>query len=436
MRAQTPSAPEVRAELARAGGGIIAVHDNTGTLARATFDELNDPEDGLVMVQVRSGTRRLVTFAADLQTALGVDQELTGFGRPGEGSWELATVTVLAENIGHVVVLDPWLLTPTLLGELIERLQATGAVLWLVGRATFSDAHRQVVDRWTTTLIDADAFRAAWADRPKGPRPASRTSSQGTDDFPVHVADVDFPMFRAACRDHLTAEEFTAVDTHFITCAATAREWFLTHLGPETLANEEALAARLHEQWHQSPTTAHFIVAIRAFQVAAFSIDWQLQVDLPQLVGTARVSPHVAARSPQVWARLRGYASPHRGAVCALTAAGIDLADQPALTVESITGRGRHVITPDGRRVAVEDGAAPYLYAQKLARLIQGAPGDAPLLINDTGAALRERALADILTTARIELGLNLVGLRAERRQPTGDRWLTRWGLSIQELRR
>jgi hypothetical protein len=35
---------------------------------------------------------------------------------------------------------------------------------------------------------------------------------------------------------------------------------------------------------------------------------------------------------------------------------------------------------------------------------------------------------------ARLELGLNLTGLRSERRSPTGDRWYTRWGISIQEL--
>ena len=46
----------------------------------------------------------------------------------------MATVAALAENIGHILVLDPWLLTHTLLSELIERLQATGAVLWLVRR--------------------------------------------------------------------------------------------------------------------------------------------------------------------------------------------------------------------------------------------------------------------------------------------------------------
>lgn len=58
-----------RESLVRASGGIIAVHDDTGTLARTRFDTFHDLGAGLVTIQVRPETRLLVWVAADLQSA-------------------------------------------------------------------------------------------------------------------------------------------------------------------------------------------------------------------------------------------------------------------------------------------------------------------------------------------------------------------------------
>lgn len=429
----------VREALIRRSGGIIAVDDPVGELADVSVAGFDDVHAGLVSLLIRPGLRRVVNVAADFQTALGADQDLTGFGRPGDGEWDLATVAALAHEVGHILIFDPWLLTTTHLSELIENIQATGAVIWLVGRGAFSDEHREVVARWTPSTITGEEFRAAWQDRlHRAPLPApdiDRCDADAPDVFPVHVPDVDFTLFRAACRDTLDKDAFAAADAHFIEQASAGSAWMQANLTGVTLDDEKNLAGHLHGQWNKSATIAHFIVTIRAYQVAAFSIGWQLQVDIPQLVGTARVSPSRATRPPALWRRLLRYSNPERGAVCALTAAGVDIADQVTLPIEAVTRRGHLLVMPDGQRVKVEDGATHYLHAQKLARLLTGANGDAPLLGNEHDKPMPERTAARILTTARLELGLNLVGTRAERRQPTGTRWFNRWGLSIQELR-
>ena len=108
----------------------------------------------------------------------------------------------------------------------------------------------------------------------------------------------------------------------------------------------------------------------------------------------------------------------------------------PHCTTRDHRARHRHYHTVRvGRRVRVEDGAQHYLYAQQLTRLLHGAAGDDPLLAGPAGEPLAERAVANVLLTARLELGMNLTGPRMERRSPTGDRWTTSWGISIQELR-
>lgn len=109
---RTPTAVEARNALLSASGGIVAVHDHDGVLARLSPDALTDPTAGLVAFQVRPGTRRPGWLPADLHTALGADQGLTGWGRPGEGYWALTATAALAQNVGHILVLDAWLLTP------------------------------------------------------------------------------------------------------------------------------------------------------------------------------------------------------------------------------------------------------------------------------------------------------------------------------------
>lgn len=452
MTARTGTAATYRHELALGGGGIIAVHDTDADLARLNLSALTDVPNRVVAFQVRPACRRASWLAADLHSAIGVNQTMTGFGRPGEGDWALTAAALHVDKIEHVAVLDPWLLTPTLLEELIEYLQSANVVLWLVGRGSFTDSQREVVHGWVENLTDAKDFLEAWSDRthlihelaPSATTdaPVAEELELGEGDdwrrdgrWPMDVPDVDFPLFRAFCRDQLSADQFAMVDEHLRANYRQAQYWFAKHLTDDTTQNEERLARHLHELWEDAPLLSHYIVTIRAHQIAAFTLNWQLQVNLPQLIGTASTQPRRAARTRAQWDRLRGYSAPYRGAICALTASGVDVADQPRITVDAVRDQGRILAGPDGGHLPIEEGAEQYLHAQATVRRLHGAPAHASLLAGADDKPLTERAISTVLTRARLETGLNVTAPRIERRYPTGDRWTTRWGLSIQELR-
>lgn len=264
---RTPTAVEARNALLSASGGIVAVHDHDGVLARLSPDALTDPTAGLVAFQVRPGTRRPGWLPADLHTALGADQGLTGWGRPGEGDWALTATAALAQNVGHILVLDAWLLTPALLRDLLTNLQSTAAALWLVGRGALSDDQRDALSDWVADLTDPHDFLRAWADRPRlitqpgeaAPAPVpSSDAPDPADGWPLRLPDDDFTTFRATYRDLLTPTQFATLDQHFVTTAGAARSWFAANLTRVTLTDEKNVAAHLHQVWQDSPTVPHF----------------------------------------------------------------------------------------------------------------------------------------------------------------------------------
>lgn len=158
-----------------------------------------------------------------------------------------------------------------------------------------------------------------------------------------------------------------------------------------------------------------------------------MHVDLPALLGTASTSPSAAARTAEVWQRLRAYRLPVRGAACALAAARLGTAEVCAITLADAAGDGTSV-TIDGRRVPIEHDAAEYVAAQRLLRLASGAPQTAPLLATSTGAAVSNKGLARMLSEARTELGIIVTPRRVERAAPDGATTLRRWGLTVTRI--
>jgi len=81
-----------------------------------------------------------------------------------------------------------------------------------------------------------------------------------------------------------------------------------------------------------------------------------------RLLAAGDATVAAAAADPGPWRKLRAYRDPHRGAVCALTAAGLDIAAQQQLRVANVTDDGAGVHT-GGRFVQVHRDAAVYLRA-------------------------------------------------------------------------
>jgi hypothetical protein len=64
-----------------------------------------------------------------------------------------------------------------------------------------------------------------------------------------------------------------------------------------------------------------------------------------------------------------------------------------------------------------------------------GAADDAALLFpTRVGGPLRASSLVQVINDARRKLGVAVAPARIDRKPITVDRWITRWGVCIQEL--
>lgn len=249
---------------------------------------------------------------------------------------------------------------------------------------------------------------------------------------------------------HLTTAQFKVVDDYLVAAHHLANTELVPLLAytraPANPAGEEAdnatsdtevveeyVADWLAAAWEETPTLQHYVVLLRATQVAAFTAGFHLQVDLDQLIGTASGMPRRALRTSAVWARLHAYPEPHRGAVCALAAAGMSVSVMPDVRVDDFDPETA-LVPVHGTRYRVEEHARIFLTAQQHYRRLHGAAGDDPLFVRSDCRAYAARAFATIIKTTRRELGVAVASARIDRTTVTGDRWYTRWGICIQEL--
>lgn len=160
-----------------------------------------------------------------------------------------------------------------------------------------------------------------------------------------------------------------------------------------------------------------------------------MRVELDQLVSTAVTMPRRALRDPATWARFRAYPEPHRGAVCALAAAGLTVAQMRDVTLADVGVRGS-TVTVAGRTVPVEAEAQVFVRAQLLLREPETLARPAAVLLPaGNGRRTTETALARVITEARRELGVAVNPVRMDRKRVTGTRWALRWGLKLHGLR-
>ena len=171
----------------------------------------------------------------------------------------------------------------------------------------------------------------------------------------------------------------------------------------------------------------------RAWQTALFQAGWFLQADLPRLVSTAQATPRRAQRTPRLWQRLRVYRQPHRAAACVLAGLGLDLAEIAALRIADVHGDGG-AVRINTRWVRSETGTAVYLRAMLTLRQLHCVEPHEPLLAHPDGDLLRDRTVADVISAARAETGVTVTSRLVARKRVVGDRWYTRWGVSVQRL--
>jgi hypothetical protein len=144
--------------------------------------------------------------------------------------------------------------------------------------------------------------------------------------------------------------------------------------------------------------------------------------------------PRRALRNAETWSRLHAYPEPHRAAICALAAAGVDVESIRHMPLNAYRPGGTRVTVPRSADVELEPDSAIFLSAQLHLRTLQGAEGGDWLFPARGHKPLSASAVVQVINDARRELGVAVAPARIDRKPVAGDRWFTRWGISIQEL--
>jgi transcriptional regulator with XRE-family HTH domain len=419
------------------GDGFAVLHVANDDDAVLHPTAANDPDRGRVAVLVRPGMRRPDWLTRDLLAALGVDFTVTGRGRNADQNLQLLPVRLAARRITDVLIAGAESLTPSMLTDLMLLAAAARVRLWLVTTPPVTDTLSTALADWCPTAVTVADAADAWpglitqAAAPQRRRTTAQPSAAVTEAEPWRLPLVDATTLLAACRRLLPAAEAAWVHQRQTAAVADAGRVLDDHGDAATLT--EPIAGWLLDRYDIAGTLTQFVTDVRGLQIAALWRGLLLQIDLPALMGTASAAPSAAARTAEVWQRLRAYRLPVRAAACALAAARLGTTAICAVTLADTAADGR-TVTVDGRPVAIEPHAAEYVAEQRLLRLASGTPQTAPLLATSTGTAISDKALARLLSEARTELGIIVTSRRVERAAPDGATTLRRWGVTVTRI--
>ncbi len=250
--------------------------------------------------------------------------------------------------------------------------------------------------------------------------------------WPTHVPDDDFTTFRAACRDVLTGEEFAVVDAAFLGNVVVLRNAVAGMVPVATSAKRRP--RRCSPTTGRPPSRWRTTYLVRAASAAFCLAGHYLQVDLDQLIGAAARMQRRALRSAATWARLHAYPEPHRGAICALAAAGLAVEEMRHLAVGSYDASMARWPPAMGAKSRWNRPLASSWWHNSTCAPARGQRLLTRCSQTRDGAPMSASAMVTVIHNARRELGVAVAPARQDRKPIFGDRWMTRWGVSVQEL--
>lgn len=429
MNTPTTDAADLRAKLNRSGAGVLWCRtDNYGPLddLLTRIDRTEHPHIRRVTVTA-SKRDRPATVATDVAGALGVVAGATGQGR-GEVQMPQLVPLLLEHPVQHLLIGSAWWTHIDSLAELTIATRAAGVSLWLLGTdpltpreaATLSGLGHHIDD---TAVLDAFDDLAG--------TPTHSVPLDATDPW-AHVTSVptsDFVTFLADVHDQLPTDQAALVEDTLRRERAAAAYWFTQNPAP----TKGDVALELQRRWNSCVSWTQFLTIIRGWQIAALHTGHLLKVSPAQLAGTAQAVPSARQRDATQWERLRAWHEPSKAAACALVAAELGSEDAIEVTLGMVSADGA-TVTSNGRTVTIDEAARKYIRAAVHSRRLSGAGPDDILLLTPTGARPAARWVGLQALTARQTFGLPLTSATITGRTTGGDRWATRWGLTLIEL--
>lgn len=424
-------------------GRIHVVDDHTGLTRNIFAATFTDVPNGRVGVWARPDTSRMNTLSMDLMTAFGVQDGFHGNGRPAQARLEHVVAWARAHHTRHVYVQNAFLPQHPVIKQFLSTAITVGWDIWMVGDTGYRTTVQASIEDFCRNNglqppneVSAQEFLSTFDLSPEPAPPAAPDETAEpvdalTSAWPEHLPADDYPTFRSACRELLTPEAFAEVDEFFVGHVHAGIELTAT-LPSGTTEREEAIAVYLQQQWHRVDSVSHFMVLIRATQVALFRSQLHMRVMLNRLLGTAETMPHDALRNPEPWERLRVYADPARGATCAVAATGANPDELLGLKMSDVAHDGSTVLMPDGL-VEVFEHAQVFVRAFREVRLLDGAGQDDLYFATHEGP-MPEVRIRRYLRDARREVELVVTAPLKLWDRSGGSRWYTRWGLTIREV--
>lgn len=390
-----------------------------GSAARSLAPEmLNNPDAGVLAVRVPPGLVRGFALGSELLRGLGKDETLDGVRHHTTDVWRHLRAWMLAHPIRDVVLTSAEHCRPTHLVSIAEIVAAAGARLWLHTEGAPSKQLELPMAAWAGEPASVQQLTTYLASRRLSGSPLTPAARR----FPA-VPREDFPIFRAACRRLLDAADFAVVDARYVAAFREAE-------GRLAAPTPEGVGAYLRAELGSCVTADEVLTVLRATQGALFVNGWLLQVALPSFLAIVEREPRAGTRTTAEWARLRSYADPLPGAVTALRASGVEIADLARITVSDIAADGSSVCAR-GETFLVEQPARIFLRAQRALRLGDGAQAPERLLWR------REGAISDVLALRALRRPISELGvaLATATPQTKSKGWLRESGLTLTALR-
>lgn len=385
---------------------------------RLTPLALNNPDGGVLAVRVPPGLLRGLALGGELLTGLGKDATHDGVRHHTTDVWRHLRAWMLAHPIRDVVLASAEHARPTHLVSIAEIVAAAGARLWLHTDGPASKSLELPLAAWAGEPRPVERLATHLASRRLAPAPAARAA----DPFPA-VPRVDFPTFRAACRDLLSPPDFARVDARYIAAFARAAE----RLADPT---PDAVGTYLRTELGACASADEVLVVLRATQAALFRAGWLLQVALSSFLAIVEREPRVGTRTPAEWARLRPYTDPLLGAITALRAGGVEITDLPVVRVGDVSTDGS-TVRVNSERFPIESAARVFVRAQRALRLGDGARRDEPLFWRYGGP------ISDVLALRTLRRPVSELGVALATAGPQvkSKGWLRENGLTLTGLR-
>jgi hypothetical protein len=407
-----------------------------------------DPDDGVKTQDVVAGLRRasgtlvveLTPTGRTLEWLAGCFLDGLGMGGVQEDapksealSWSFVVVWSVARRVSRIVVWRAHLLVPSRVDDIMRLGERLNAPITFIAQPTACSRglNEAWLQRWALAQVSLDdvEFPEAAAvcletvrDTPTGAREGSP---------PIRsLPDVDFTVFRSACRQELDAAAFAAVDAHYCGAAKAAVVAFSSSTVNEAWVFEQMVSSAA------GLSVAEQVARVRGSQAGAFAAGWLVKVDMGKLLASLAEKYRRRTWTGDVAGRILRYRSPQLGAFGGILAyADCSVDEALRMVVSDVEERDGSVhIRVAGCDVTIGGAVALPVAAYACWRRGIATREDEPLWVSTyRGHAPLDKAGARAaLRRFKALTGMSLGTLA--HRSPTKAGWRYRHGLSVQRL--